>query len=51
MNLEKRMYLYLLEIEIGTNIDSCWNNKKESVINSLRQTFDTLKGIADEVGK
>lgn len=51
MNLGKRMYLYLPEIEIGTDIDSCWNNKKESVINSLRQTFDTLKGITDEVGK
>ena len=51
MNLGKRMYLYLPEIELGTDIDSCWNNKKESVLNSLRQTFDTLKGITDEVGK
>ena len=51
MNREKRMYLYLPEIEIGADMNSCWNNKKESVINSLRQTFDTLKGITDEVGK
>ena len=51
MNLEKRMYLYLPGIEIGKDLDSCWNNKKERVINSLKQTFDTLKGITDEVGK
>lgn len=46
----KRVYLHLPVISIGYDLKS-WNEKKERVVNHLKETFEYMKQLTSEIGK
>ena len=46
----KRVYLHLPVISIGYDLKS-WNEKKERVVNHLKETFEYMKQLTSEIGR